>query len=98
MELTNKAIIGTAMGAVVTVIASSLITWLIATSSTGVDAAEKARIITILKDHQRLDDGRTVKQALSALDKNVAVLAGDVENIDENVTLIRQAVQAIASD
>ena len=98
MELTKKAAIGVAAGAVISVVATAVITWVITTSSTGMDAAEKARIIAVLKEHQQLDDGRSVKEALSSLDKNYAVLATDVENIDENVDLIRQAVQAIAED
>jgi len=97
-NLSSKAVLVLVLTTVIGMAVTGTVTWLIATSGAGMDAAERARIIAVYEEEQKLDDGRTVKQVLSALDKNYGVLANDVENIDENLDLIRQAMEAIASD
>jgi hypothetical protein len=89
---------GVAAGAVLTVVATSMITWLISTSSAGVDAAERVRIKSVIDEELLLDDGRSYGQAISSLDKNYAVLAGGVVNQAENLDLMRRALERIAED
>ncbi len=98
MELSKKGIAAVVGGAVLTVIATGLTTWMITTSSAGVDAAEAIRIETIIDKKLILDSGKTYAQTLTDLDKNVAVLTASVINIDKNVGFLRQAVQQVASD
>ena len=97
-NLSSKAVLVLVLTTVIGMAVTGTVTWLIATSGAGIDAAERDRIIAVYEAEQVLDDGRTVKQVLSTLDKNYRVLANDVENIDENLDLIRQAMEAIASE
>ncbi len=91
MELTNKAVIGTAAGAVVTVLAGIVITWLVATSGEGMDAQERTRIEAIIKEMTTLPDKRTYGEVLISLDKNVAIIAN-------NMGHLRRAVEANTAD
>lgn len=98
MELSKKGMAAVVGGAVLTVIATAAATWMISTSSAGVDAAEAGRINTIIDEKMMLDSGKTYAQTLTDLDKNVAVLTITVANIDKNVGFLRSAVQQVASD
>lgn len=85
MELTRNAVIGTAAGAVITVLAGIIITWLVTTSGQGMDAAERQRIETIIEEMTTLPDKRTYGEVLISLDKNVAIIANNMEHLTNAV-------------
>ena len=97
-NLSKNAVITLIATTVIGMVVTGVVTWLVATSSAGMDAAEKARIEGVVAEMLKMDDERTYGQVISSLDRNVSVLTTEVENMDENLDLIREAVQAIASD
>ncbi len=94
----KKTMIAVAITAGLTLVVTTLINWVVNTSSAGQDAAERQRIEAIIEEQLKLPDGKSYGAVISGLDTNVAVLTADVSNLNKNVDLMRQAVQAIASD
>lgn len=81
MELSNKAAIGVAVGAAITVIATAAATWLVSTSGAGMDAAERTRIEDVITEKTTLPDGRTYGAVIISMDKNVAIIANNMEHL-----------------
>lgn len=88
---TKKLIIATALTVVVTAAVSGVITWVVTTSSAGVDAAEKARIEGVVAGKLRLPDGRSHSQVLIDLDKEGALR-------EQKIELMVQSLRELAED
>ena len=85
MELTKNAVIGTAAGAVIVVIATGIVTWLASTSGAGMDAAERSRIEDVISEKTTLPDGRTYGAVIISMDKNIAIIANNMEHLADAV-------------
>ena len=92
----NKQIITVAATALITALVTGAVGWLIATSSAGQDAAERARIEAIVKEMLVTDTGTTHAAAIAQIDKSVAVISTKVDGIDNEVQLIREAVKVLS--
>ena len=75
-EHKNTAI-GTGLGVVIT----AVIGWLIATSDAGMDAAEKARIQSVVDERLLTDNGVTYAQELRTLNTNVVILQTSMDHL-----------------
>lgn len=91
MELNRNAAIGVVIAAVLTVVATAIVTWVITTSSAGVDAAEKNRIEGIVKSMLTLPDQRTHAQVLILLDKSDALQ-------EQKLGIIKSSLDELSQD
>ena len=94
----RKTLIAVGAAAAVTLLVNNGIQWFLDTSSSGMDAIEEKRIEAILQERLTLPDGKSYSEVITNLDKNVAVLSTNVDNIDKNLDLMRGALEQIASD
>ena len=88
MELSENAKI--AVGCAITAIVTAGVGWLIATSSAGMDAAERARIETIIDEKLETDGGSNVKAELVEVNTKLT-------RIETQIGYISTAVDALAA-